>query len=223
MSEESTPQQAQPEEPPYTRIPMLRVKIRSLAEEAKIIRHEELRHPKQRAELHRHRTFDVREEARAAHIAYGFLRGRTYHQIEKSCKSSPNWDRVQKLVEKYGVARWDDKGAFNRQCLEFGYFVGQAIKLVELHKKYFVAKGLLVADERAASRAFQEGRGTEDLEDMVHEVTKRTSEHRRYLGDLKLLAALHEAQVEDQLTTTGPLATTSPEPSDATSSQASIL
>jgi hypothetical protein len=119
----------------------LKVKIKSLAAEAQMIRSEErkcnigcrarvkirrqLRKSNelttgQRAKMERqivkpsetamkafwglrlHRTYDVREEARAAHVAYGFLRGRTYQQIEGAALTSPNWTRVQRLVEKYG-------------------------------------------------------------------------------------------------------------------------
>ena len=52
--------------------------------------------------LRHHRTYDVRSESRAAQVAYGFLRGRTYQQVEGSAKTSPDWKRVQRLVEKYG-------------------------------------------------------------------------------------------------------------------------
>lgn len=53
--------------------------------------------------LRYHRIADVRHEARAAHVAYGFLRGRTYEQVEGSAQSSPNWERVESLVKKYGA------------------------------------------------------------------------------------------------------------------------
>ena len=54
--------------------------------------------------LRYHRIYDVRDEARAAHVAYGFLRGRTYAQVEGAALSSPNWERVEALVKKYGDA-----------------------------------------------------------------------------------------------------------------------
>lgn len=104
----------------------LRVKIRSLAEEARIIRHEERRALKsatwartrqQPAELsaaeaeydslHHHRTVDVRQEARAALLAYGFLRGRPYREIENSGPLQAHHyvaGRVVGLVAKYGSA-----------------------------------------------------------------------------------------------------------------------
>lgn len=91
----------------------LRVKIRSLAEEARIIRHEEKRFPKGQRNnqvyfgLHTHRTYDVRNETRAALLAYAFLRKRRYRQIEPTCKEFPYpvATRVAKLVCKYGENR----------------------------------------------------------------------------------------------------------------------
>jgi len=81
----------------------LRVKIKSLAEEAKIIRKEEGKTFGQlREELYLHRIGIVRNEARHAHLAYGFIRGRTYEQMEANAKSAPDWDHVKRLVKKYG-------------------------------------------------------------------------------------------------------------------------
>lgn len=63
---------------------MLKIKLASLAEEARIIRREEqkrlmgdIRHA-----LWAHRTGDVRFEARAAHLAYGVLRGMPIERME---------------------------------------------------------------------------------------------------------------------------------------------
>lgn len=89
----------------------LRVKIKSLAAEATIIRREERRAKLlwQKYQnptffsLQGHRRCEVRPEARAALLAYGFLRGRTYHQIENKCHEPPNWHRVTELVRKYGT------------------------------------------------------------------------------------------------------------------------
>lgn len=87
----------------------LKVKIKSLADEARIIKHEEQkrRGPRhgpgpERFWLHSHRVFGVRPEARCALIAYGFLRGRPYEVVENNAKTQPDWERVQKLVEKFG-------------------------------------------------------------------------------------------------------------------------
>ncbi len=87
---------------------MLRVKLKSLAAEARIIRREEQRtHGALREELHRHRVDVVRKAARDTHVAYALIRGRTYEQIESKTHpdSSPDWDTVNKMVKKYGPSR----------------------------------------------------------------------------------------------------------------------
>lgn len=92
---------------------MLRVKIKSLADEARIIRREERRACKPgrvyaplQAELWLHRVRDVRSEARATLLAYGFIRGRTLTQMEgeKSKPSDYIWKRVKTMLQKYGPA-----------------------------------------------------------------------------------------------------------------------
>jgi len=87
----------------------LRIKIVSLMAEAKLIRREEKRwirnglknHPIKMG-LAAHRRFDVRNEQRAALLAYAFLRGRRYKQLEPKCYLPPNWSKVESLVAKYG-------------------------------------------------------------------------------------------------------------------------
>ena len=97
----------------------LKVKIKSLAAEARIIKREEQKRRKAwrsvtRAEtkketgrqargLREHRIGQVRPESRCALVAYGFLRGRPYKVVENSAKSEPDWDRVQRLIEKFGT------------------------------------------------------------------------------------------------------------------------
>lgn len=85
--------------------PYLKIKIKSLAAEARIIRAEERKWPGPSdvyTGLHRHRVIDVRRECRAGHLAYGFLRGRSYRALEAKCYEGPNWQRVTELVYKYG-------------------------------------------------------------------------------------------------------------------------
>ena len=55
---------------------------------------------KKRQGLHGHRV-DLRRETRAAHLAYGFVRGRKYEEIERFAWTQPDWNRIQRLVEKY--------------------------------------------------------------------------------------------------------------------------
>jgi hypothetical protein len=83
---------------------MLRVKVKSLAEEARIIRREEHKIPwgMLRRELRDHRVVEVRSESRSAGLAYGFIKGRSLSEMEKYAVTSPDWIRIKKLVEKYG-------------------------------------------------------------------------------------------------------------------------
>lgn len=85
----------------------LKIKIKSLAAEASMIRREEhlwkLRDRELFFGLRSHRTWDVRREARAALLAYGFLRGRPYKKIEAFTYDPPPFGRVVALVKKYGA------------------------------------------------------------------------------------------------------------------------
>ncbi len=86
----------------------LKVKVKSLAEEAKIIRLETKR-AKQgyiKRGLYDHRMCVVRPEARHTHLAYGFLRGRECRQIEQKAHTAPDWKKVRRMVEKYGSYYW---------------------------------------------------------------------------------------------------------------------
>lgn len=94
----------------------LKIKIMSLAAEAKIIRTEANKvwenkktgqtgfiHDKEtRFELHCHRRFDVRSEARSAQLAYGFLRNRPYRSMEQKCHTVPNAARITEIAVKFG-------------------------------------------------------------------------------------------------------------------------
>lgn len=113
----------------------LKIKIKSLAAEARIIRHEErkakasklwhrTRQHKEDADrywwvqidLHHHRTFDVRRASRAALLAYAFLRNRPYKTVEQKAHSLPGWWAsypwvpAQKLITKYGNGRAPAQG-----------------------------------------------------------------------------------------------------------------
>ena len=84
---------------------ILKVKVKYLSEEARIIRKEEHRSwGSVRESLHLHRTQVVRPEARASHIAYGLLRGKTVEQIEgRVWEDLPEHiqNRVTRMLNKY--------------------------------------------------------------------------------------------------------------------------
>ena len=92
----------------------LKIKIKTLAAESKIIRHEErkaLSNPRQFKDggynplfegLRDHRLSVVRTYARSNHLAYGFLLGHKYEDIERSCKEEPNFCEVRKIALAFG-------------------------------------------------------------------------------------------------------------------------
>lgn len=117
----------------------LKIKICSLAAEAKIIKCEERKwfkfigtkqipgkavdgvipyttkniykkdHPL-RMGLRQHRIDVVRPECRHSNIAYGYMRGRAYKQIENKCYVQPNWERVAEIVRKFSGAKYIAEG-----------------------------------------------------------------------------------------------------------------
>jgi hypothetical protein len=90
----------------------IKVKILSLAAEAKIIRKQE---QKARAHGNRylrvgladHRRGIVRNEARHAQLAYGFLRGVPYKKMEAKCHPGcePDFKKVKSSIERYICTR----------------------------------------------------------------------------------------------------------------------
>ena len=93
----------------------LKVKIKTLAAEARIIKQEEQRAKKRRKtellqSLTEHRKGVVRQEARLSLLAYGFLRGRSLQQIESS-QRPVDWQKVQVMAQRYG-------NSFNRAEFE---------------------------------------------------------------------------------------------------------
>lgn len=83
----------------------LKIKLKSLAAEARIIRHEERKSDgDRRCKLHHHRVGEVRREARATHLAYGFLRGIPRLSIERKARTEPDWDKIERMAGRYGDA-----------------------------------------------------------------------------------------------------------------------
>lgn len=101
----------------------LKVKIKSLAEEARIIRKETKRARKVSIKngLALHRKGIVRHEARHTCLAYGFLRGLEYRQMEQKALVAPDWAKVRRMVERYGshtywteTESWDENVQRNK-------------------------------------------------------------------------------------------------------------
>lgn len=85
----------------------LKVKIKTLAAESKIIQEEEKKYPNHSPifnSLYGHRKGIVAQEARATQIAYAFIRGIPLYAIEVYPSSIPEfiWKKVERMVHKYG-------------------------------------------------------------------------------------------------------------------------
>lgn len=106
---------------PNARLRELRVKIKSLAEEARIIRREErgcgdsrsrcrdqeraARIEQTRCSLREHRTGVVRLESRYSQLAYALLRGRTFRETEPSSLAHRiDRRKLIDLVQRFGVS-----------------------------------------------------------------------------------------------------------------------
>ncbi len=91
----------------------LRVKLKSLTAEAKIIRREQRRLSRWKGDeadqtrngLWYHRKYVVGVEARLTLIAYGYLRGKAYREIEQKAEKAIDWKRVEAMVKKYATTQ----------------------------------------------------------------------------------------------------------------------
>lgn len=80
----------------------LRVNVKSLAAESRLIRQEEKRCGLIYVELLRfHRINELREESRYAGLALAFIRGRKYSEVENKGSRSVDVIRLEKKVEKF--------------------------------------------------------------------------------------------------------------------------
>ena len=66
-------------------------------------------HPARRNLMEEARDHARKKEARSVHVAYSFLRGRTYSEVENDSRTAPDWDRIQELVEKFGSHYYVDR------------------------------------------------------------------------------------------------------------------
>jgi hypothetical protein len=92
----------------------LKIKLKTLAYEAKEIRKFEKKLFKAGARLgrqdlvwkanslHDHRQQVVRNAARSTHLAYGFIKGKPYEALEKDPHTQPNWKEVLRMICNYG-------------------------------------------------------------------------------------------------------------------------
>lgn len=137
------------------RSPALRVKLKTLAAESLIIKREMLKFRTTNPwyeRLHLHRVHDVRDEARATNIAYGFLNGLAYSEIEASCYAEPKWSRVADMVKKYG---------------EEGTAEERVAALIEWRKTLRDNRGMYRAIEPVVREPLTEEELTKGLDDLI--------------------------------------------------------
>jgi hypothetical protein len=89
----------------------LKIKIKSLSEETRIIKFEERRcsrisNVETRSRtyfgLRDHRLGCVRTALRSSYLAYAFIRGKSRVSVENKCSVDPNYSEVSRLAYKYG-------------------------------------------------------------------------------------------------------------------------
>lgn len=89
---------------------MLKIKLKSLAEESKIIRALERKTPggQLRNELALHRRGAVRWEAHRTHLAYAIVRGKDVGTVQggmtmQILQTLPDWKAIEAMVKRYGA------------------------------------------------------------------------------------------------------------------------
>ena len=88
------------------RLVQLQIKIKSLAEESRIIKSTARKvRGSGKWSLVNHRINVVRPATRLNHLAYGLLRGVRYEYMERSCREKPNFKEVAKLAIRFGGDR----------------------------------------------------------------------------------------------------------------------
>lgn len=97
----------------------LRVNIKSLSYESRIIREEiqKARDPDIKNSLYLHKIRNVREESRTTQLAMAAIKGIPYCQIEKYARQAPDWKRILTKCNKHAtsmvnscILRWTEDG-----------------------------------------------------------------------------------------------------------------
>ena len=101
----------------------LRIKIKSLAAEAAIIRAEARKTTGMvKWGLNHHRKTVVREYARENLLAYGAIKGIPYEAIEKQARIEPDFSRISHIAERFGgstqaIEQWvQEARAYIKMC-----------------------------------------------------------------------------------------------------------
>jgi hypothetical protein len=98
----------------------LKVKVKSLAVEAQIIRIEERKtNGDLRTWLERHRREDVRYASRTSLMAYGLIRGRPVDVTERpgTKRTESYWKEVKQMISNYGPLDPEKKTKLLQLCV----------------------------------------------------------------------------------------------------------
>ena len=100
-----------------------KIKMKTFAAESRVIRQEELRRrgknwASEGTPLYFHRIGPLRRTIRENHLAYGFLKGRTYRQLEQHPKTEPNWKNVLKHINNFSLESESQTAVFNLWHIE---------------------------------------------------------------------------------------------------------
>ena len=81
----------------------LRVNVKSLASEARIIRGEVKRERNRFARdmLREHRVGVLRKAARTAQLALAAVRGQNYRKVERSARREPDWKSIEEKIKRH--------------------------------------------------------------------------------------------------------------------------
>lgn len=137
------------------RIPQLRVKTKSLAAEAKIIKHDEKKYFRRGtanaisfgASLYKHRTGIVRRAARIALLAFALLRGVAYLRVEQKTSVAPDLEKVRKMADHFGPCYTYDGTVNARKAV----YAAEADAWVFAAKAHLESQGFVFEEPKKAA------------------------------------------------------------------------
>ena len=89
---------------------------------------------------------ELRVESRCSQLAYGFLRGKAYADMEFLAYSSPDWSRIENIVNRFSQ---DDSRLVTQS---FAEWKDTAAEWQKNHSIAVLAQKKAEADERAAAK-----------------------------------------------------------------------
>jgi hypothetical protein len=69
--------------------------------------------------IHNHRMQCIRPEARDSNLAYGFLRGRSYAQIEAKRFTDPNWTNIKENIKRFHAPQYGSRSGIDKRFEEW--------------------------------------------------------------------------------------------------------